>query len=47
MNRSKELDIGDELKNLKSFSIEMSNKDRGLAIGNSDLIRESHNSFHR
>ena len=25
----------------------MLSKDRGFAIGNSDLIRNSHNSFHR
>lgn len=47
MNRSKEIDIGDELKNLKMFSIEMNSKDRGLALGNSDKIREAHNSFAR
>ena len=41
------MDIGQELRNLKSFSMEMSAKDRGLAIGNSELIRESHNSFVR
>ena len=47
MNRSKDIEIGDELTNLRSFSIDLSNKDRGLAIGNSNLIRESHNSFQR
>ncbi len=47
MNRNKDVEIGDELKNLRSFSMEMSNKDKGWAIGNSDLIRETHNSFHR
>lgn len=47
MNRQKELDIGHELKNLRSFSIEMSSKDKGWAIGNSETIRQSHNSFAR
>ena len=47
MNREKDLEIGDELKNLKSFSMAMGSKDRGMAIGNSELIRESHNSFQR
>ncbi len=47
MNRSKDIEIGEELTNLKSFSMEMTNKDRGWAIGNSELIRTSHNSFQR
>ena len=47
LNRAKDIEIGDELKNLKSFCMEMSNKDRGWAIGNSELIRISHNSFAR
>jgi len=47
MNRNKDIEIGDELKNLRSFSLEMTSKDKGLAIGNSELIRLSHNSFAR
>jgi ubiquitin carboxyl-terminal hydrolase L5 len=47
MNRNKDIEIGDELKNLRSFSMEMNSKDRGWAIGNSELIRETHNGFHR
>ena len=39
MNRQKELDIGDELKTLRNFSIEMNSKDKGWAIGNSETIR--------
>jgi ubiquitin carboxyl-terminal hydrolase L5 len=47
MNKSKELELGSELKNLRDFSIEMSSKDRGWAIGNSEPIRIAHNSFSR
>ena len=47
MNKDAEFDIGTELQNLKSFSMEMSSKDRGLAIGNSETIRIAHNSFTR
>jgi len=39
LNRSKDLEIGDELKNLKEFSLVLSSKDRGWAIGNSEVIR--------
>lgn len=46
MNR-KDIDIGDELKNLKIFSMDMNSKDKGWAIGNSELIRITHNSFAR
>eukprot|EP00347_Sterkiella_histriomuscorum_P021219 403334786 len=46
MNR-KDIDIGDELRNLRDFSIEMTAKDKGWAIGNSEVIRLSHNSFAR
>ena len=47
MNRSKDIQIGDELKNVKDFSMALSGKDRGWAIGNSELIRQAHNSFTR
>lgn len=47
MNRYKELDIGDELRNLREFSLPLPNKDRGWAIGNSEKVRLSHNSFAR
>lgn len=47
MNRTKDIDIGTELKNLRDFSIEMNPKDKGWAIGNSEVIRTAHNSFAR
>ena len=47
MNRAKDLDIGDELRNVKDFTVGLSSKDRGWAIGNSDVIRKAHNSFAR
>jgi ubiquitin carboxyl-terminal hydrolase L5 len=46
MNR-KELEIGGELTNLRGFSLDLPSKERGLAIGNSELIRQVHNSFAR
>jgi ubiquitin carboxyl-terminal hydrolase L5 len=47
LNRSKEIEIGSELSNLKQFSMGLPFKDRGDAIGNSDTIRSQHNSFAR
>jgi len=47
MNKSKDIEIGDELTNLRNFSIELPGKDRGWAIGGSDVIRTAHNSFAR
>ncbi len=47
MNRAKDLDIGDELRTLKDFSLALPSKDRGWAIGNSEVIRKAHNSFTR
>jgi ubiquitin carboxyl-terminal hydrolase L5 len=46
LNR-KEIEIGDELKNLQSFSKDLDSKDKGFAIGNSEIIRNAHNSFAR
>lgn len=47
MNQSEKIDIGTELTQIKNFSVGMSSKDKGWTIGNSDLIREVHNSFAR
>jgi ubiquitin carboxyl-terminal hydrolase L5 len=47
MNRSKDFDIGDELVMLREFTLPLGSKDRGWAIGNSEVIRTAHNSFHR
>ena len=41
------IEIGQELKSLKEFSLGMSDRHKGEAIGNSDLIRKVHNSFAR
>jgi ubiquitin carboxyl-terminal hydrolase L5 len=47
MNKQSEIDVGPELANLAAFSHGLPSKEKGLAIGNSDKIRESHNSFTR
>jgi ubiquitin carboxyl-terminal hydrolase L5 len=47
LNRTKDLDVGHELRNLKDFSIALDSRDRGWSIGNSELIRKTHNSFAR
>ena len=39
------LDIGDELRRLKEFTMPLDPSNRGLTISNSDLIRNTHNSF--
>ena len=46
MNRP-EIDLGAEVGNLRSFSTGLPSKEKGHAIGNSDLIRRVHNSFTR
>jgi len=47
MNQSDKIEIGNELSTIKNFSVGMTSKDNGWTIGNSDLIREVHNSFAR
>jgi len=46
MNRP-ELEIGSELTNLKTFSAGLPSREKGHAIGNSEVIRVAHNSFTR
>ena len=46
MNQEK-IKIGSELSLLKEFTYGMTASDKGHAIGNSDVIREVHNSFAR
>eukprot|EP01132_Coremiostelium_polycephalum_P000411 gene411-521_t len=41
----KDIDLGDELSNFKSFTQDFPPLMKGEAIGNSDIIRETHNSF--
>ncbi|GMH40521.1 hypothetical protein BSKO_08425 [Bryopsis sp. KO-2023] len=43
-NRS-DLELGEELANLKSFSMDFPPQMKGLTIGNSEVIRNAHNSF--
>eukprot|EP01028_Stygiella_incarcerata_P009596 TRINITY_DN45_c0_g1_i3.p1 TRINITY_DN45_c0_g1~~TRINITY_DN45_c0_g1_i3.p1 ORF type:complete len:337 (+),score=115.29 TRINITY_DN45_c0_g1_i3:196-1206(+) len=46
MNRQ-EIEIGSELEKLKNFIAEFPPEMKGMSIGNSDVIREAHNSFGR
>ena len=39
--------MGPELANLREFTLPLDSKDRGWAIGNSEVIRTAHNSFTR
>ncbi|KAJ2544892.1 hypothetical protein EV175_005856 [Coemansia sp. RSA 1933] len=47
MNRETDLDIGETLNNLRSFSIDLPPDMRGLALTNCDELRMVHNSFQR
>lgn len=40
-----QLDIGDELSRFREFSQGMDPTTKGMVVGNSDVIREAHNSF--
>lgn len=44
---NKHIDVGPELKAYKDFVMDFDPKDRGLSLGNSELIRQTHNSFSR
>ena len=45
LNKSKEISLGDKLKNFREFSLNLDPYSRGLAIGESEHIRKTHNSF--
>lgn len=45
MNNSDKIDIGQTLKDLKSFTVDMDPNFKGLSISNSEKIRVEHNKF--
>ncbi len=45
LNSMDKINVGDELNNLKAFTIDFSSKERGDAIGQCEQIRVAHNSF--
>ena len=47
MNRNKDITLGNDLDNMRNFSLALPSRERGIAIGNSDVIREAHNAFSR
>ena len=47
MNQQDKIDIGPELSQIKTFTVGMDPRDKGWTIGNSNVIRENHNSFAR
>lgn len=47
LNRTDSIEIGEELKQLRSFSEGLPSNDKGWTIGNSEKIRLAHNSFSR
>jgi ubiquitin carboxyl-terminal hydrolase L5 len=42
---SQGIELGSTLENFKSFVAELDYESKGLAIGNSDVMRQAHNSF--
>lgn len=47
MNKTDDVDIGEQLKDFREFTMVLPPEFRGEALSNSDLIREVHNSFAR
>lgn len=41
------IDLGETLTDFKAFTCEIDSESKGIAIGNSDVLREVHNSFAR
>lgn len=47
MNKTDDVDIGEQLRDFREFTMVLPPEFRGEALSNSDLIREVHNSFAR
>ncbi|RFU76948.1 ubiquitin carboxyl-terminal hydrolase l5 [Trichoderma arundinaceum] len=47
MNKTEDVDIGEQMKDFREFTMVLPPEFRGEALSNSDLIREVHNSFAR
>lgn len=47
MNKTGDVDIGEQMKDFREFTMVLPPEFRGEALSNSDLIREVHNSFAR
>ncbi|KAL7795029.1 ubiquitin carboxyl-terminal hydrolase [Trichoderma ceciliae] len=47
MNKTEDVDIGEQMKDFRDFTMVLPPEFRGEALSNSDLIREVHNSFAR
>jgi ubiquitin carboxyl-terminal hydrolase L5 len=41
------IELGEDMANFKEFSMDLDPQSRGMAIGQSDLIRTQHNAFAR
>ena len=47
MNRAEDIELGEEISNMRSFSQGLPANEKGHCIGNSEKIRVAHNSFTR
>jgi len=47
LNRADDIDLGEELSNMRSFTQGLPSKEKGNTIGTSEKIRTAHNSFTR